>query len=225
MAVQISSGMDGNPLQFVDTNSWVWFKHDDLAWAPCKVTKGGRDVELENGETREKYTAEGVSHARPTITNPLPPLWHLAPRTGALAGGLGRLVPPSCVVCWWGCEPASRPPLIFCCCCCCCCRRRRRHHHHHHHHHTPPPCSQAVLSDARLQPQAGRQPRRARRPERGLRSSQPPLEVQQGRRLRYHPVRHPDVHLHRCAPRPPLAPAAAVPSRLCAVRPRPAVRR
>ena len=57
MATQISSGMDGNPLQFVDSNSWVWYKHDELAWAPCRVTKGGREVELENGETRERYSA------------------------------------------------------------------------------------------------------------------------------------------------------------------------
>ena len=46
-----------NPLQFVDTNSWVWYKHEELAWAACKVTKGGREVELENGETRERYSA------------------------------------------------------------------------------------------------------------------------------------------------------------------------
>ena len=57
MATQISSGMDGNPLQFVDSNSWVWYKHDELAWAACRVTKGGREVELENGETRERYSA------------------------------------------------------------------------------------------------------------------------------------------------------------------------
>eukprot|EP01051_Picozoa_sp_SAG22_P006550 SAG22_NODE_433_length_10557_cov_6.586728_1_plen_430_part_00 len=50
-----TSGMDGNGLSFVDTGSWVWYKHADLAWAPCKVTKGGRDLEIENAETREKY--------------------------------------------------------------------------------------------------------------------------------------------------------------------------
>ena len=46
--------------QFVDGGSWVWYKHEELAWAPCKVVKGGRDVELENGETHERYQAEGV---------------------------------------------------------------------------------------------------------------------------------------------------------------------
>lgn len=35
----------------------MWYKHEDLAWAACKVTKGGREVELENGDTRERYTA------------------------------------------------------------------------------------------------------------------------------------------------------------------------
>jgi myosin-7 len=48
--------MDANQaLSFVDSGSWVWFKHDELAWAPCKVIKGGRDLELENSETHERY--------------------------------------------------------------------------------------------------------------------------------------------------------------------------
>ena len=57
MSTNFSSGMDSNPLEFVDSGSWVWYKHESLAWAACKVTKGGRDVELENGETRERYSA------------------------------------------------------------------------------------------------------------------------------------------------------------------------
>ena len=37
----------GSALSFVDSGSWVWYKHADLAWAPCKVVKGGKDLELE----------------------------------------------------------------------------------------------------------------------------------------------------------------------------------
>jgi myosin-7 len=57
-AINFESGMAASEaLEFVDSGSWVWYKHESLAWAACKVVKGGREVELENGETHERYSA------------------------------------------------------------------------------------------------------------------------------------------------------------------------
>jgi myosin-7 len=68
--------MEGNALAFVDAHSWVWYKHDDLAWAPCKVLKGGSDVELENGESGERYTA-AASSCYPMHASSLTPVANL----------------------------------------------------------------------------------------------------------------------------------------------------
>ena len=38
--------MEGAGLSFVDSGSYVWYKHADLAWAPCKVIKGGTNGQM-----------------------------------------------------------------------------------------------------------------------------------------------------------------------------------
>ena len=41
MAANFTSGMnEKEALEFVDSGSWVWYKHESLAWAACKVSLG-----------------------------------------------------------------------------------------------------------------------------------------------------------------------------------------
>ena len=42
----------------------MWYKHEELAWAACKVTKGGREVELENGATAARCVSVATSKAK-----------------------------------------------------------------------------------------------------------------------------------------------------------------
>eukprot|EP01047_Picozoa_sp_COSAG01_P084650 COSAG01_NODE_18256_length_1088_cov_43.439838_2_plen_99_part_00 len=83
--------MDSNPLTFVDSGSWVWYNHDDLAWAPCKVLTGGADVELENGETHERYSAPG---ARGFRSLPLPAAPFTSPTSACSAACVLELLAP-----------------------------------------------------------------------------------------------------------------------------------
>ena len=51
-------------MEFVEADSWVWFRHPEERWLPCRVSTGGAaEIQLVD-ELGNQYTSTGPSRPR-----------------------------------------------------------------------------------------------------------------------------------------------------------------
>ena len=51
-------------MEFVEADSWVWFRHPEERWLPCRVLTGGTDGIQLSDESGQEYTTTGERRAR-----------------------------------------------------------------------------------------------------------------------------------------------------------------
>ena len=49
-------------MDFVEADAWVWFRHEEEKWLPCRVTTGGTELELVD-QDGTKYSATGARYS------------------------------------------------------------------------------------------------------------------------------------------------------------------
>ena len=51
-------------MEFVEADSWVWFRHPEERWLPCRVLTGGTEELQLVDESGQEYTTTGARRAR-----------------------------------------------------------------------------------------------------------------------------------------------------------------